>query len=159
MSLFLRVCVAVVVCGLSAPLAGAQTGVEAAERWGLLGTWMADCRKQPSLANNRDAYVVRGGRLFLERDLGPQFGRDSTAITLATLGPEGTIELAEYYSDLSPPQMRRTTFVKAGDGRIRVWTNVDLDTGAHSVRNGRLTSSGRPTPWQDRCWLMPQGQS
>jgi hypothetical protein len=150
MSLFLRACAVVLVCGLSAPLAGAQTGVEAAERWGLLGTWMADCRQQPSLANTRDAYVVRGGRLFLERDLGPQYGRDSTAITLATLRTEGAIELTEYYADLTPPQMRRTILVKGGDGRIRVRINVNLDTGEYSVRNG-LLSSGRPTPWQGRC--------
>ncbi len=151
MSWFLRICAVILVCGVSAPLAGAQTSVEAAERWGLLGMWTADCRRQPSPNNTRDTYVVRGGQLFLERDLGPQYGRDSTAIALATLRPDGTIELTEHYAQFSPPELRRTTIIKGDDGRIRVWTNLNLDTGAHSVRNGMLTGSGRPTPWQGRC--------
>src|SRR5262245_1449540 len=95
MSLLLRVCAVILGCGRSMPLVGAQTSADAAERWGLLGTWMADCRRSPTLDNTRDTYVVRAGQLFLDRDLGPGYERDSTAIRLVTLRPEGTIELTE----------------------------------------------------------------
>lgn len=151
MTLFLRLCTVILIGSFWPGDANAQTAAEAAKDWGLLGSWMTDCNLQPS-EGSRNSYVVRGAQLFLDRDFGPQNGGlVSDAITDAKVQPDGTIDLTVYFASVTPPQTRRNSMVRGSDGRIRMWTNLNLNTGEYSVRDGVLTHNGKPTPSLVRC--------
>ena len=126
----------------------AQTVAATASKWGLLGTWQIDCAAAISGSNGALKYVVRGGKLFHDRDFGG--GKtDSSAVTSARANPDGTLELTIPFASLS--QTRQFAFVRAADGRIRAFYNKNVDTEEYSIRDGKFTANGNVTPWQTRC--------
>ena len=143
-----RLCVLVTLAMFAAPGATpAETTVQAASKWGLLGIWRLDCSK-PMGRNNPDlAYVVRGGKLFHDRDFGDT--RDSNAVVLATTKADGTFEIVVNFASMS--QTRQFSFFKADSRRIRAMSNRNVDTNEYSVRDGKFTANGNATPWQTRC--------
>lgn len=124
-----------------------ETAVEAALRWGLVGTWKPACAAPITPFDAEYAYVARGTSLFLERDLGNS--KDSSPIQNAVIQGDGTIELTIVFE--AARSRRKNIMERNVDGRIRVQTNYDIDTGQYSVREGKLVSSGKETPWQTRC--------
>src|SRR5262249_2985718 len=76
----------------------AQKTAETATRWGLLGNWKLDCSTPTSSGNGRLSYVVRGGKLFHDRDFGDR--KDSSPVTLATSRPDGSIEVVINFPSL-----------------------------------------------------------
>ena len=58
----------------------AQTVSETASEWGLLGTWRIDCSTPVSRSNGDSRYVVREGKLFLDREFGDAASRDSSLV-------------------------------------------------------------------------------
>ncbi len=139
-------CAVLAVLASTAP-SSAETAVEAALRWGLLGTWKPDCAAPITPFDAQYAYVARGTSLFLDRDLGNS--EDSSPIREAVIQGDGTIELTIVFE--AAQSRRKNVMERSHGGQIRVQTNYDIDTGSYSVRDSRLVSSGKETPWQTRC--------
>jgi hypothetical protein len=125
----------------------AQTAAETASRWGLLGTWRLDCSQPPSRSDGNLQYVVRGGRLFHDREFGD--ARDSSTVLSARTKADGSIELVVNFVSIS--QTREFSLIKGRDGRIRATSNRNIDTNEYSIRGGTFAANGNTTPWQTRC--------
>jgi hypothetical protein len=125
----------------------AQTIAETAVRWGLLGTWRLDCSQPRSRSNPDLMYVVRGGKLYHDREFGDS--RDSSAVMSATVKRDKSLEVVVNFVSLK--QTRQFSFMKGPDGRIRAVSNRNVDTNDYTVRDGKFTSNGNMTPWQTRC--------
>jgi hypothetical protein len=125
----------------------AQTVAEAASKWGLVGTWRLDCSKPVSGSDGALQYVVRGGKLFHDREFGDR--RDSNPVTVATVKADGSIEIIINFVSLS--QTRQFSLVKGSDGRMRAVSNRDVNTNVYSIKRGKFTGNGNITPWQTRC--------
>jgi hypothetical protein len=131
----------------------AETPVEVATKWGLLGVWRLDCAARPSRSDPDLAYVVRNGKLFHERNWGD--GRDSSAITSASVTAEGGIDLVVKMDSVS--QTREFIDVKQDDGRIRAVMSRNVDTDEYAIRDGKLVSTGNLPPAQTHCAERPPG--
>jgi hypothetical protein len=127
----------------------AQTVAETASKWGLVGTWRLDCSTPASRSNGDLQYVVRGGKLFHDREFGD--ARDSNVVVSATRKTNGSLEIAVNFVSFSPPQTRQFAFVKGSDGRIRAVSNRNVDTNEYSIKDGKFSANGNDTPWQTRC--------
>jgi hypothetical protein len=125
----------------------AETNVEAASKWGLLGTWKINCSQPTSRSNGDLGYVVRGGKLYHDRDFGD--AKDSSAVMSATRKDDGSIEIVVNFVSLS--QTREFSFRKGSDGRIRAISNRNVDTNEYSIKDGKFTANGNDPPWQSRC--------
>jgi hypothetical protein len=125
----------------------AQSTVEAARQWGLLGTWAVDCDRPASRSNTYLIYVARDGRLFHDRNFGDS--RDSSPIPTATIKSDQTLELVFDLQSIS--QTRQAVFLKSSDGRYRSMSNRNVKTDEYSIRDGKFTSNGEPAPWITRC--------
>ena len=125
----------------------AQTAAETASRWGLLGTWKLDCSQPASSSNGALQYVVRGGKLFHDREFGDR--RDSSSVVSATTKAGGSIELVVNFVSIS--QTRQFSFIKGSDGRIQAIFNRNVATNEYTIRDGKFTVNGNASPWQTRC--------
>jgi hypothetical protein len=144
----IRLFAVVLLAILAAPEASlAQTVADTASKWGLLGTWRLDCSQSPSRSDGELKYVVRGGKLFHDREFGD--ARDSSPVMSATRKTDGSLELVVNFVSLS--QTRQFSFMKGSDGRIRAISNRNVDTNEYSIKDGKFTSNGNSPPWQTRC--------
>ena len=125
----------------------AETVAQTASKWGLLGTWRLDCSKPASRSDGALQYVVRAGKLFHDREFGDS--RDSSAVILATAKADGSLEIVVNFVSLS--QTRQFSFMKGRDGRIRTFSNRNVDTDEYSIKDAKFTTNGNPTPWQTHC--------
>jgi len=129
----------------------AQTAADVASEWGLLGTWMADCKKPAGSGNAILRYVVKTGQLFYERGLMSDNKAESNQVISATIKPDRSIEIVVNFISVLPAQTRRFSLVKGKDGRTRVMSNVNVASKEYSIVNGTLIASGDSTPWLTRC--------
>ena len=143
----LRVCLALLAVLATCEASLAQTIAETAARWGLLGTWRLDCSKPASRSDGALQYVVRGGKLFHDREFGDT--RDSSSVMSATTKADGSLEITVNFVSLS--QTRQYSMMKGSDGRIRAISNRNVDTNEYSIRDGKFTANGNTPPWQTRC--------
>jgi len=125
----------------------AQSAVDIATRWGMLGTWQSDCKAPVGGENYNMSIVVKDGQLFLDRK--SDAFTDSSEITGGTLNADGTIELVVNFAVFH--QIRRNVYAKNDSGQMRIMENQDLQNREYSVRNGTLTGNGPPTPWLTHC--------
>lgn len=138
--------------GIAAPGASVgQTNAQVAAGWGLLGTWKIDCDAPATVANTQETFVVRAGRLMLDRDLGSE--TDSFPVAFVAPGEGGTLYLVIQFTRFG--QVRENVVVKRPDGRKRIVSNRDVDTDEYSVRNSAFTQSGRELSWFTRCTEPP----
>ena len=133
--------------GASPPASFAQSSVEAAEIWGLLGTWRLDCKAPASRGNPDLKYAVRDSKLFHDRNFGDT--TDSHQVIAATPRPDDLLELIVNFNEFH--ETRQYGFVHGGPDRLRAIYNRNVDTGDYSIRDGKLTASGNPSGWQYRC--------
>ena len=133
--------------GAAPPAALAQSNVEAAQSWGLIGTWRLDCKVPLSHDNPDLKYVVRAGKLFHDRDFGDT--TDSHPVIAATPRPDDLLELIVNFNEFH--ETRQYGFVHGGANRLRAIYNRNVDTGEYSIRDGNMTGSGNPSGWQYRC--------
>jgi hypothetical protein len=127
--------------------ARAQSNVEVATSWGLIGTWRIDC-KQPASRDNPDLkYVVRDGKLFHDRDFGGT--TDSHQVIVATQRPDKSLELVVNFNEFN--ETRQYAFVHGRSDTLRTMYNRNVDTGDYSIREGVMAASGQPSSWQFRC--------
>src|SRR5258706_3453055 len=132
--LFVLVILAVLV---TAEASLAQTVVQAATNWGLLGTWKLDCGAPTSRDNGELKYVVKAGKLVHDREFGD--ARDSSAVMSATRKADGSLELLVNF--LSLKQTRQFSFIKASDGRLRAISNRDVNTNVYTIKDGKFTAN------------------
>ncbi|MFI5032226.1 MAG: hypothetical protein ACHQPH_16140 [Reyranellales bacterium] len=137
------------VLALLLPMQGAlaETPVEAARRWGLIGTWRFDCNAPPDKADVTLTYTVRNNRLYHDRNWGS--GTDSSAITNATVRPDGTIALLIAFTSLS--QTRENLLRKMPDGRVLTLVSRNVDNDEHTIKDGKIVGSGKPMPLLALC--------
>jgi hypothetical protein len=142
---------ALICVGLAGRDARAESVGEAAEKWGLLGTWAIDCTKPPSRENGYLAYARNGEQVVHRRDFGDL--SDTHWVTGAKLLSGGAIEIVMDISGFA--QTRTMVLVKTGDGRSRTISNRD-DAGRFSIKDGKFIANGKPAPWQTRCPALTQ---
>jgi hypothetical protein len=133
--------------GAAPPAAFAQSNVEVAQSWGLIGTWRIDCKAPTSRGNPDLTYVVRDGKLFHDRNFGGT--TDSHPVIAATPRPDDVLELIVNFNEFH--ETRQYGFVHGGPDRLRAIYNRNVDTGDYSIRDGNVTASGNPSGWQYRC--------
>jgi hypothetical protein len=125
----------------------AQSNVEVATKWGLIGTWRIDCR-QPASHDNPDLkYVVRDGKLFHDRDFGGT--TDSHQVIAATPRPDNALELIVNFTEFN--ETRQYAFVHGRSDTLRTLFNRNVDTGDYSIRDGKVSGSDQSSAWQFRC--------
>ena len=128
--------------------AAAQSPVELASRWGLIGTWALDCTKPPSGSNGYLTYVIRrAGQVSHERNFGDR--QDSNDVEQIRPGADGAIELVVSFPSLK--QTRRFSLIMGPDGRTRAIANSKADGTEPTIRDGKFVHNGSETPWQVRC--------
>jgi hypothetical protein len=133
----------------------ADSAVENASKWGLLGTWQLDCAAPVAGPNFAEIYVVRNGELFLDRPARPtnnpklMFSGDTSAITSATVTDNGSLDLVVKFSKGSYEIVIGKVDSANGVG-FRVVQNTNLDTNFVTVKDG-VRMDGRPTPVMNRC--------
>ncbi len=117
-----------------------------AEQWGLIGSWAVNCRRPPARNNAYYSYVRRADALVVVRDLG-SFS-DENEVTAAEVAPDGGIDLVVEFKAFSHVMTSR--LVRDAAGQIHTLSNKD-ETGAYTIRNGRLTKTGSPGAVMKRC--------
>ncbi len=136
------------VCLTGAPApALAQSAAESATRWGLLGLWRVNCATPASRSETDIRYRVHEGRLYYDRDFGET--RDSHLVAAAAIRADGSIEVLITFPTFA--QTRQYALIKSGDGRVRAISNRDVDTNQYTIADGKFTSNGAATPWQNKC--------
>lgn len=78
------------IAGFVAP-SSAETVAQIAARWGIVGTGQKDCHAPVGPDNDRQAFAVREGKLFLERSTGTS--HDSNPVPAASVNARGEREL------------------------------------------------------------------
>ena len=132
---------------LAAAPAFAQSNVDVAQSWGVIGTWRIDCKQPTSRANPDLKYVVRDGKLFHDRNFGDV--TDSHPVIVATRRDDGSLELVINFNEYN--ETRQYAFVHGENNSLRTMYNRNVDTGDSSIRDGVMTASGQPSAWQYRC--------
>lgn len=145
----LRVRAGCAVLGLLASTAAvrAETVPETAARWDLLGTWRASCATPVNLFDPLETYVVRDTKLFFEQDGGS--GKQTVPVSDAVIQNDGKIELM--LIDLTFQKRKKNLLERDREGRIRLLTSWDADTGSFYVRDARMANGLRRFDWQQRC--------
>jgi hypothetical protein len=148
----LNACVARLVPAIAlfaaATAASAATVAETASRWGLIGRWSLDCHIPPD--HDRGAvlsYQITGrNKLVLHRDFGD--AEDNAEVIAADLSDDNRLNLRIYFPQLR--QTRELGLMRLPDGGIRTVYNRTRG-GTYSIKDGRITAGGQPTPPQFRC--------
>jgi hypothetical protein len=125
----------------------ANTASDTAASWGLLGTWEIVCGAPPSVQNLVLGWVVRGGKLYHERNWGT--GNDSPEATGASVMPDGSLVLTVSFDAGKRP--RQFAILKRDDDHIQTIWNKNVVGGEYLVRDGKVVKSGQATPLQTRC--------
>jgi len=150
-AMLLRYLIATIATGLlfaAGHSAIAGSAAQAASEWGLLGTWALDCSLPPDRDRGaRLSYrIAEDGRLILARDFGN--ASDTNEISDAQIEADGSLRLTVEFPAIHQTRIYR--LAKDGDGNIRAISNRD-SKGRYSIRNGRFSATGQPTPKQARC--------
>jgi hypothetical protein len=128
--------------------ASATTVAETASRWGLIGRWSIDCGIAPD--HDRGAVlsyqIIGRNKVVLHRDFGDS--EDEADVTAAEISDNNLLSLRIYFRELG--QTRELGLQRLPDGAIRAIYNRTRK-GAYSIKDGKITANGQPTPPQFRC--------
>jgi hypothetical protein len=128
--------------------ASAETAAETVHKWGLIGPWSLDC-SAPSGTNSSSllAYeIVRDGRVVLRRNFGDT--ADESEVVTAEVSADGMLNLRVFFPSLK--QTRENGFMMQQDGSMRTMYSRGLQ-GEYSIRDGKFTANGTPTPPLHKC--------
>lgn len=131
----------------SVEAAPAATVADTMAKWGLLGTWQLDCAAPPSDDAVRETYVVRGGRVFEDRDGGNW--KDSSPVLSAAIAADNTMAIVIKFD--ASQRARENVFAKSGN-RKRAIVSRFVGTNDYSIRDGAFVHSGAPSVWLTRCY-------
>lgn len=131
-----------------APCASARTVTEAANAWGLIGSWSQDCSLPPDHDRGTvlSYVIVRGDRLIYRRNFGD--ARDDNEVIGAKVSADGVLNLRAHFPSLN--QTREYGLMKQPDGTIRAVYNRS-QKGEYTIKDGRFTANGNPTPPEYKC--------
>jgi hypothetical protein len=126
----------------------AETVAQTARKWGLIGAWSLDCSLPPD--SNKGtvlAYVITSdGRVLHRRNFGES--TDESEVIAAEVSKGGMLNLRVFFPSLN--QTREYGLVMQSDGAIRAMYNRS-QKGEYSIRDGKFTANGNPTPPQHKC--------
>ena len=143
-----RVAVLAVLVALAPHLAAAQSLQKTMSDFGLLGVWAPDCSKPTAVDNQRATYkATSANSASLVYVAGEKYNDNAYTISGARFLDAATIELNEEF--LTDHSQMVVTVVKA-NGRIRTFASREVN-GSVLIRDGVVTSTGRPTNWLSRC--------
>jgi hypothetical protein len=92
------------------------------------------------------AVIVRGDRLVHRRNFGDE--NDESEVVGAEISADGTLNLRVYFPSLK--QTREYGLKKQPDGTMRAMYNRSQQ-GEYTIRDGKFTANGNPTPAQHKC--------
>ncbi len=127
--------------------ASAETMAETAKQWGLIGPWSLDCSLPPD--HNKGtvlSYEIADDRVVHRRDFGDV--RDESEVLSLSVSVDGIIHLRVYFPSVK--QTREYGMIHQSDGTVRAMYNRN-DKNQYSIRDGKFTSNGKPTPPQHKC--------
>jgi hypothetical protein len=126
----------------------AETVAQTARRWGLIGPWSLDCSIPPDRNKGTVlAYVIAsGGRVLHRRNFGDR--TDESEVIAAEVSSDGMLNLRVFFPSLK--QTREYGLVMQPDGTIRAMYNRN-QKGEYTIRDGKFTANGTPTPPQHKC--------
>ncbi|SHH71472.1 hypothetical protein SAMN05444169_8998 [Bradyrhizobium erythrophlei] len=128
--------------------ASAETVAQTVLKWGLIGPWSLDCSLRP----NRDRgavlnyEIVGDDRVVFRRDFGDQ--TDESEVVTAEISADGTLNLRVFFPSLK--QTREYGLTMQPDGTVRAIYNRNQKN-EYSIRDGKFTTDGSPTPPQYKC--------
>ena len=127
--------------------AWAETAAHAARKWGLIGSWAADCSIPLDNAHPLLSYeITADNRMMLRRNFGTR--KDEQEVSSAKITDDGLLILKILFPAIK--QIRENGIVMLKDGSIRAIFNRD-DKGEYSIRDGRYVANGNPTVALHKC--------
>jgi hypothetical protein len=130
------------------PGASAETVARTVQKWGLIGPWSLDCSLKPD--RNRgtvlDYEIVGDDRVVHRRNFGDK--TDESEVVTAEVSADGTLNLRVFFPSLK--QTREYGLMLQPDGTMRAIYNRTQNN-EYSIRDGKFTADGSPTPPQHRC--------
>ena len=128
--------------------ASAETVAQTARQWGLIGPWSLDCSLPPDRNNGTVlAYeIAPGDRVVHRRNFGDT--TDESEVITAEVAGDGMLNLRVFFPSLK--QTREYGIIKQPDGTIRAMYNRNQKN-EYSIRDGKFTANGNPTPPQYKC--------
>ena len=131
-----------------APGASAETVAQTVQKWGLIGPWSLDCSLRPD--RNRgtvlDYAIVGDDRVVFRRNFGDQ--SDESEVVTAKISKDGMLNLRVFFPSLK--QNREYGLMMQPDGTLRAIYNRSQKN-EYSIRDGKFTADGSPTPPQYKC--------
>jgi len=143
-----RIALTLVSCLAIASEGYAETAAETVHKWGLIGSWSRDC----SLAADRNsdtllAYeMVREGRVVFQRSFNDT--SEESEVVAAEVSADGMLNLRVLFPGLQ--QIRESGLMMQPDGSMRAMYNRSPQ-GEYTIRDGKFTTSGGPTPPLHKC--------
>lgn len=133
--------------------ASAETIADTAKQWDLIGPWSLDCSLPPDHARGAvlSYDIANGNRLMYRRDFGD--AQDEAEVLSATVSGDGTLNLRVYFPSLK--QTREYGMKRLDDGSMRSVYNRN-EQNRYSIRDGKFTANGKPTPAQHKCAERPE---
>ena len=143
-----RLTLAILVSLMLTLSASAETVAETARRWGLIGPWSLDCSLQPDRGKGTVlAYEITGDdRVVHRRSFGDS--TDESEVVTAEVSGDGMLNLRVYFPSLK--QTREYGLMMLPDGTMRAIYNRNQND-EYTIRDGRFTANGNPTPTQHKC--------
>ncbi len=131
-----------------APNASAETVAQTARKWGLIGPWSLDCSLKPDRNKGTMlAYeVVADDRVVYRRDFGD--ATDESEVVTAEVSGDGMLNLRVFFPSLK--QTREYGLAMQPNGTMRAMYNRNQKN-EYTIKDGKFTASGNPTPPQHRC--------
>lgn len=115
----------------------------------LIGSWSLDCARPAGRDNGYLNYEIRDPGIAMHVR---HFGNadDEHEVLDARPVEGGGLELTVRFQFENGAQTRKWVLIKQGN-RIRAISNVSVDNGSYSIRDGRFLHNGAESPWQNRC--------
>lgn len=128
--------------------ARAETVADTVSQWGLIGSWSLDCSLAPDRNKGAvlDYEISPDGRVLHRRDFGG--GIDESEVIAAEVSKDGMLNLRVVFPKLK--QTREYGLLLQDDGTLRAIYNRNQKH-EYTIRDGKFTANGNPTPPQHRC--------
>ena len=145
---FSRSSLAILFCLTLTIGASAETVARTAQQWGLIGAWSLDCSLKPGRNKGSVlAYeIAPGERVVLRRRFGDS--TDESKVVAAEVSRDGMLNLRVFFPQLK--QTREYGLAMQPDGTMRAMYNRS-QKGEYTIRDGKFTANGKPTPSEHKC--------